>query len=141
MVLRFFLLGGLFVFGVGGVGLLAEVVPVGFCHLHAIVFCGGLDVGEGLFAFVVGDVFDLVEAGDGVADVRGVVQWLLAFVGKGVDRGREVVAFLCVQGFVVFVVLPGCFHLSSGARSSLRWNVMLRVVGCRVMAWRCEWET
>jgi hypothetical protein len=107
------------VFGVGGVGLLAEVVPVAFFDLYAVVFGGGLDVGEGLFAFVVGDVFDLVEAGDGVADVRGVVQGLLALVGKGVDRGREIVAFLCVQGFVVFVVLPGCFHLSSSARSCL----------------------
>jgi hypothetical protein len=61
--------GGLFVFGVGGVGFLAQVVPIGFGHLHAIVSCGRFDVGEGLFAFVVGDVFDLIEAGDGVADV------------------------------------------------------------------------
>jgi hypothetical protein len=111
--------GRFFVFGFGGVGLLAEVVPAGFGHVYTVVFCGGLDVGEGLFAFVIGDVFDLIEAGDGVADMGGVVKGLLALVGKGVDRGGEFVALLCVEGLVVFMVLPGCFHLSSGVRSSL----------------------
>jgi hypothetical protein len=41
-----------------------------------------LNVGEGLFALVVGDIFHLVEAGDGVADVGGVVERLFAFSGK-----------------------------------------------------------
>jgi hypothetical protein len=129
------------VFGVGGVWLLAKVVPVGLGDVNAIVLCGGLDVGEGLFALVVGNVFDLVEAGDGVANMGGVVQWLLPLVGEGVDRGREVVAFLGVEGFVVFMMLPGCFHLSSGSRSGLRRSVMLRVVGCAALARRCEVET
>jgi len=71
---------------------------------------GRFDVGEGLLALVVGDVFDLVEAGDGVADVRGVCERLFAPVGKSVDGGRECVALLCVEGFVVFVMLPGCFY-------------------------------
>ena len=81
--------GRFFVFGFGGVGLLAEVVPAGFGHVYTVVFCGGLDVGEGLFAFVIGDVFDLIEAGDGVADMGGVVQRLLALVGEGVDGFGE----------------------------------------------------
>src|ERR1700722_1592860 len=107
-------------FGFGGVGFLAQVVPAGFGHAYTVVLRRCLDVGEGLFAFVIGDVFDLIEAGDGVADMGGVVQWLLAFGGKSINRSRKFVAFLCIECFVVIVVLPGCFHLSSGARSSLR---------------------
>jgi hypothetical protein len=102
------------VFGIVGVGLFPQVVPIGFGHCDTVVFCGGFDVGEGLFALGVGDVFDLVEAGDGVADVRGVVQRLFSLVGKSVDRGRQFSTLLCVKGFVVFVMLPGWFHLSSG---------------------------
>jgi len=79
-------------------------------HIDAVVLCGGFDVGEGLFAFVVGDVFDLVEAGDGVADVRGVVKGLLALVGECVNRGGEIVALFGIQGFIVFVMFPSCFH-------------------------------
>jgi len=61
------------VLGVGGVGFFAQVVPIAFGHLYAVVLCCGFDVGEGLFALLVGDVFDLIETGDGVADVGGVV--------------------------------------------------------------------
>jgi hypothetical protein len=83
---------------------------VGFGHLYAIVLRGGFDVGEGLFALVVGDVLYLIETSDGVADVGCVVKRLLAFVGEGVDGGGEFVALLGVEGFIVFVVFPGCFH-------------------------------
>ena len=44
---------------------------MGLGHVDAVVLCGGLDVGEGLFALVVRHVLDLIEAADGVADVRG----------------------------------------------------------------------
>ena len=57
---------------------------MGFGHLDAELLGGGFDVVEGLFAFGVGDVLDLVEAGDGVADVGGVVERLLALFGEGV---------------------------------------------------------
>jgi hypothetical protein len=85
-------------------------VPAGFGHLYAVVLCGGFDVGEGLFALVVGDVFDLIEARDGVADVGDVIQRLLALVGEGVNGCGKVVSLLCIEGLVVFVVLPSCFH-------------------------------
>jgi hypothetical protein len=48
-------------------------MPTGFRHFDSEFLRGGLDVVEGLFAFFVSDAFDLIEAGDGVADVRGVV--------------------------------------------------------------------
>jgi hypothetical protein len=86
-------------------------MPIGFWHFDAIVFGCGFDVGEGLFALVVGDILDLVEAGDCVADVRGVVERLFALFRKGVDGGRKIVALLGVEGFVVFVVFPCCFHV------------------------------
>jgi len=96
--------------GVGGVRFFAQLVPVGFGHLDAVVFCGGFDVGEGLIALVIGDIFDLVEAGDGVADVRGIVEGLLALVGECVDGGGEFVTLFGVEGLVVFVVFPCSFH-------------------------------
>ena len=98
-------------FWVGSVGLFVEVVPVDFGHFDTVVFGRGFDVGEGLFALVVGDVLDLVEAGDCVADVRGVVERLFAFIGKGVDGGRKIVALLGVESFIVLVVFPCCLHV------------------------------
>jgi hypothetical protein len=85
-------------------------MPSGFGHVDTIVPGCSFDIAERLFALVVGDVLDLVEAGDGVTDVRRVVQGLLALVGEGIDRGGEVAAFFGVECFVVFVMLPGCFH-------------------------------
>jgi hypothetical protein len=43
----------------------------------------GLDVVEGFFALGVGEVLDLVEAGDGIADVGGG--------GEAAERGAEFV--------------------------------------------------
>ncbi len=96
--------------GLVGVGFAAQFVPVGFGDFDSVVFGCGLDVGEGLISFVVGGVLDLVEACDGVADVRGVVEWLFTFVWEGVGRGGEFVALFRVEGVVVFVMFPGGFH-------------------------------
>jgi hypothetical protein len=37
-------------------------MPASFWHFDAVVFGSRLDVGEGLFTLVVGDILDLVEA-------------------------------------------------------------------------------
>jgi hypothetical protein len=108
------------VFWVAGVGLFAEIVPVGFGHFDIVVLGCSFDVGEGLFALVVGDVLDLVEAGDCVADVRGIVERLFAFIGKGVDGGRKIVAPLGVESFIVLVVFPCCLHVVLQECSVLR---------------------
>jgi hypothetical protein len=71
---------------------------------------GGFDVGECLIALLVCDSFDLVEASDGVADVGGIAERLFTFVGEGVDGGGKIIAFGCVERFVVFVRFPGRFH-------------------------------
>ena len=114
---------------------------MGFGHLYAIVLRGGFDVGEGLFALVVGDVLYLIEAGDGVADVGCVVERLLAFVGEGVDGGGEFVALLGVEGFIVFVMLPGSFH----GRLQLCFQIApmhksLTKLGCDLCARCCDGE-
>jgi hypothetical protein len=113
------------------VGLFAQVMPAGLGHFDAIVFCRSFDVCEGLVALVVGDVLDLIETSDGVANVGRVVEGLLTFVGEGVDGGGEFVALLGVERFVVFVMLPGCIHdgLQSCFRSRRRTGV-LRKLGC-----------
>jgi hypothetical protein len=114
-------------------------VPAGFGDLYAVVLGGGFDVGEGLFALVVGDVLHLIEAGDGVADVGGVVERLLALVGEGVNGCGKVVSLLCIECLVVFVVLPGCFHdeLQSCFQIAPACSV-LRKLGCDLGARCCE---
>ncbi len=94
---------------VPGVGVAAEIVGAGFGHVDFEVFCGGFEVGEGLFAVGFRDVFDLVEAGDGVADVAGVGHGLLALFGEGEGGVGEVLFVLAVAGFVV-VRMPCGFH-------------------------------
>jgi len=101
------------VFWISRVRFFTKIMPVGFGHIDTVVFGCGFDVCEGLFAFVVGNILDLVEAGDGVADVRGVVERLFALFWKGVNGGREIVALVGVEGFVVLVVFPCCFHIPS----------------------------
>lgn len=91
-------------------GLLAEVLPAGFFHLDAVVFGGGLDVGEGLVAFGVRDPFRLVEAGYGAANVGGVGEGLLALFREGIDGVGELIAFGCVELAVFVVGFPGGFH-------------------------------
>jgi len=85
-------------------------MPVGLLHFDAVVSRSGFDVGECLFALLVCDSFDLVEASDCVADVGGVAERLLAFVREGVDGGWEIISFGGVERFVVLVGLPGRFH-------------------------------
>jgi imidazolonepropionase-like amidohydrolase len=109
------------VFWVGGVWFFTEIMPVGFVHFNTVVFGCSFDVGKGLFALVVGNIFHLVEAGDGVADVGGVVKRLFALLRKGVDRGRKVVTLFGVESVVVLVVFPGCFHIPSMCTPACRW--------------------
>lgn len=68
---------------VGGMGMLAQLFPVGLGHLDAEFPGSSFDSVEGLLALLVGDVLDLIEARDGVADVGGVFEGLFALVGKG----------------------------------------------------------
>lgn len=79
-------------------------MPVGFGHVDVEFLGCGLDAVEGFFALVVGDILHLVEARDGVADVRGVFEGFFALVGE------------CVVGVVDFFAVVGgegvgfCWH-------------------------------
>ena len=66
-------------------------MPVGLLHFDSVMSRSGFDVGESLFALMVCDSFDLVEASDCVSDVGGVAERLLALVGEGVDGGGDCV--------------------------------------------------
>ena len=101
-------------FGFGGllrsfeavlVGMDAELVPVGFGEVDVVVLRGLFDVGEGESAIGFGDVEDLIEASDGVADVLCVGQGFFALVGEGEDGVGEIAAGGEVAVF--FVGLPG----------------------------------
>jgi hypothetical protein len=94
----------------GGVRRFAEIVPAAFGHFDSVVFGCGFDIGERLFPLLVGDVLDLVETGEGIADMRRVVERFFAFVGECERGGGKFVALICVEGLIVFVMFPGCFH-------------------------------
>src|SRR5689334_3126285 len=64
-----------------------------------------LDAGPGLVALAVADTLDLVEASDRVADMAGVVERLLALLGKGELVLVEAVALLVAE-FSHQVLLP-----------------------------------
>ena len=85
-------------------------MPTAFGHLDSVVFGCGFDIGEGLFPLLVGDVFDLVETGDGIADMRGVVEGFFALVREREHGGGKFIALIRVEGLIIFVMFPGCFH-------------------------------
>jgi hypothetical protein len=74
---------------VRGVRLFAQVAPTGFGDLDGVLLGGGLDAPEGGVARAVADTLGLVEAGDGVADVGGVVQRLLPLFRGGEGVGGK----------------------------------------------------
>ena len=69
-------------------------------------------------AFFVGDVFNLIEPGDGVADMRCVIERFLALVGKGVG--------LVVQMLAVF----GGERVGSGVRFVIECHAEIPPVTC-----------
>src|SRR4051812_21642624 len=62
--------------------LLAQLAPALLADLDAVLLGGALDAAPRRVALVVADAFDLVEPGDRVAHMAGVVQRLLALLGK-----------------------------------------------------------
>jgi hypothetical protein len=124
------------------VRLAAELLPARLRHLHAELLRGGLDVLEGLFALFVGDVLHLVEAGDGVAHMRGVVQRLLALRGKRVGGVAHLVALfgrkasgvscdwdLCVVAIERLLCSAGVINIRHGQPAALAWRSVLPARG------------
>jgi hypothetical protein len=64
-------------------------MPVVFIHVDIEFLSGGLDPFPCLVAFGVGDAFYLVEPGDRVADVGGVVDRFLALLRERELRRRD----------------------------------------------------
>jgi len=83
---------------VGCVGMLAQLFPVGLLHLDAEFPGCSFDSVEGLLAVFVGDVLDLIESRDGVADVGGVFEGFFALVGEGVVGVVDVLAIVGGEG-------------------------------------------
>jgi uncharacterized protein (DUF4213/DUF364 family) len=75
----------------------AQLAPALLLHLDPMLVGGGLDPLPGLVALVVADVLDLVETGDGVANVAGVFQGLLALLWKGELFAAEIIAVGLVE--------------------------------------------
>src|SRR4051794_31450077 len=77
--------------------LLPDLAPALFVHFDAMLVCGFLDAPPGGVALVVADAFDLVEAGDRVADVAGVVERFLALLGERELILVQAIALLFVE--------------------------------------------
>src|SRR5277367_2705964 len=67
-----------------------------------------LYVGEGQGAVVIGDIFDLIESRDGVANVLGISHRLFTLLREGEHRIGQV-AFGC-QFPMLLMRLPGRLH-------------------------------
>src|SRR5580698_1333345 len=76
--------------------------------LDIIMFGRLLDVGEGQGSILVGDVFDLIESRDGVANVLRVGHRLFALARKR-EHSVGQVAFGC-QFPILLMRLPGRLH-------------------------------
>src|SRR6185369_10612100 len=76
---------------------LPELAPALFLDLDPIFLRRRLDALPGFVALLVGHPLDLVEAGDRVAHVAGVLQRLFALLREGEGAGGEIVAVLGVQ--------------------------------------------
>ncbi len=72
-----------------------RLMPVRLRHINAKMFSGLLYVGEGQVAVGIGDIFNLVEAGDRVPHVGSIGHWFLACFGKGESGFRESVGVTC----------------------------------------------
>ncbi len=60
-----------------------EIAPVVFLKVYVEFFGGGFDTLPCGVAFGIGNALNLVKARDGVADVRGIVDWFFFFLWKG----------------------------------------------------------
>src|SRR5438046_5110854 len=69
-----------------------QLAPDSGLDLDAVLARGGADPPPGGDAFFVGHTLDLVEAGDRVADVAGVVERLLALLREGKGAGAHAVS-------------------------------------------------
>src|SRR4051812_35609938 len=74
-----------------------DVAPVILVHLHLELARRTANARPRLIPFLVRHVLHLVEAGDGVAHVRGVFQRFLALPGKRELLGGDVVLVFLVQ--------------------------------------------
>src|SRR5437763_9288921 len=75
--------------GVLGVRLLPQLAPALLADFDPVLLGGALDPAPGRVALGVADPFDLIEAGDRVAHVAGVVERLLAWEKRtGLRRAR-----------------------------------------------------
>jgi hypothetical protein len=82
--------------------LLAQLVTVRLLDLDSAVFGGFLDIGEDQVAVGSAHSFDLIEAGQGVLDMRGIGERLPALLGESKNAVRQLLAVPGVQ-----VAVPG----------------------------------
>src|SRR5256714_12763694 len=74
-----------------GLAAFHQLAPATNLDLDPVLAGGRPDAAPGGLALAVADALDLIEAGDGVADVTGVVERLFAFLRKSERLGRHAI--------------------------------------------------
>ena len=93
----------------------AQFVPIFFLDVSTVVFRRLFDVGESLIAIGIRDPLDLVKAGQGILDMRGVRQRLLPLPRESVDEritGRRKQRWAKYERFPTWSVFPSSRSLS-----------------------------
>src|SRR5580698_4919945 len=90
-----------------GMGRLAQLGPVRFGHVDAVMVGGLLDVGKGQLAVRVRNIDGLVETRNRVSDMTGVGQRLLSLFGKCENAVRQIAPL--GERAVLLMGFPSCF--------------------------------
>src|SRR5262245_50877418 len=108
---------------------LAQLLPVALRHLDAEPAGRALDPLEGIPALFVRDVFHLVEPGDRVTDVRGVVERFLALARERVLAVGHLVTLCCEQlvgSHACWVTRTDQRQAPNSRRSRAKWGEITR---------------
>jgi hypothetical protein len=74
-----------------------KLMPAGFVHFHIVLLGRVFDALPRFVAFLVRNALHLVEPGDCVADVRGVVDRFFALLGKSELASGDLVSLFFVD--------------------------------------------
>jgi hypothetical protein len=105
----------------------AQIAPTRFFDSDPKMLGCLLDVGKSQLAIRVADVFDLIEAGQRIPDMRGIRQRLFALLGEGVSAIGKHFPVLGGQIPMFRMESPGWFysHFSSLGEGNLLFVIYL----------------
>ncbi len=86
-----------------------EFVPTGLVHFNVELFGGVFNALPGFVPFAIRHALDLIEAGDGVTNVFGIVQRFLALLGEGEFGRAQFILFFFIKLAHAYWIVFGCW--------------------------------